>query len=1393
MQSPQTGCYVLRDENMDQITTIMKDCQLLKDCFEPSHDPTKTIVNFYHLGITVLENSFLNSYPNISQIELTNNKICQIEDGAFQGGNLSAISLQGNSLKKIGNQFQNLPNLNLLTLKQNRLKKISPIAFKGTRNIERLVIAGNRLLRASFLRESLFQNLQVLVLDFHRDFHASEWQLPPLPHLRVLKLLYHLRKDGKPGKNVIPCPRGSDYSAANTVVFSGIDGICDNFSQALPNVRLFDVIYSDFQFVNDKVLQGFVNLSILMIRSSKVTQLHEKALQQNHNLTKFRMSKNNLAVLHERTFVLNKKLITIDLSFNRLTKLHPKFFANQRNLVTLNLYHNRLTSLAQELFTPLRKLRALDLAFNRISVIQFPEMLSMNYLSLDGNQLSELNSSLTGNLPNLETFSAAYNPLESVAQDTFKYSDITTISFGCCDTKKLKHGESKRGKCYSKVTQVADGTFDLYFAEGGTRSFKKLSLLGCLNDFSKRTRMVQFTTEHLEIKWNDNFTSLTNFKINTASTNAKIEMTGNALKHILYRQLVFLEGQLLDLRENALNYVVESAFLNCSFDTIRLDGNPLTMLNISFVDKGAQRLQTLDANHMNISSIRLSAKGRRFTNPLSIYLRNNCISHLDNIFLTGFQYLGYIDLRFNSMQSTNVNSSMLNVTSIDTINFGGNLLEWLPAKFLKFRFTTYLMDGNKWDCKKCTYVTTLKQLDIMNFHCSGNESMDKEYTSCLIIDIYTPSTLSPILAITILCKLIHSCYIFTLKRKYPEFKMKKIRLWDIKARKDFQTQSTLLKNLDHVNVIKLVNFAVEVSPIQRCLIGYSFHEGLHQGLQNPCEPILSGESICNHLLKAINYLHSLKSPICHLNIRMESLSIRMDQKTHPRLKLGCFEKARVIDPIHREYFKMDLQAASEVMKQVFANTMPVEFTILSMSLERTDMSDVMFSASDALKSPAFTPISERMWMINDLNELLKSIKQAKKHPAKSLMEEDSTLMFNGVGGWNGFFNADILRDFATYKKGYSTIKYSDLLRFIRNIVAHKNESQHRATMKSTFGDEKPTLVTLYESFSKMFPFLYLHSQMLYEIINNHDRHNQWQLDIYLETFCQYQRKEKDRGESDGSLKPLKNFSSVTIRFLSIDPVDGSQTNITKRIDFDGKKHPKKEPCTKLTALDVIWEIFPDINKKWPELVRTAATRSRLNSSTKAAAYDSNTRRIIATNQHGEQIVTDDLLRYCHLHQAQKLRKETREAGSAIAATTQAASVAKTHDSSHDKEGKEMMESALASLPAILEDTTVTVSINECLVKSVHDPPNFFFLTPFSQHSHVESLIGKFRQKVKEKLQRKCGKTIHIFHDGQKLRGHEKISELNYGRWPFEVEATFEEIVEVSSDSSSAESFHLIEL
>uniref|UniRef100_A0A8C0HK64 Slit guidance ligand 1 n=1 Tax=Chelonoidis abingdonii TaxID=106734 RepID=A0A8C0HK64_CHEAB len=139
------------------------ECSNLKLTKLPERIPQATAeLRLNNNEISVLEATGLfKKLPHLKKINLSNNKVTEIEDGAFEGAaSVSELHLTANQLESVrSSMFRGLAGLRTLMLRNNRISCIHNDSFTGLRSVRLLSLYDNQI---STIAPGAFDTLQSL-------------------------------------------------------------------------------------------------------------------------------------------------------------------------------------------------------------------------------------------------------------------------------------------------------------------------------------------------------------------------------------------------------------------------------------------------------------------------------------------------------------------------------------------------------------------------------------------------------------------------------------------------------------------------------------------------------------------------------------------------------------------------------------------------------------------------------------------------------------------------------------------------------------------------------------------------------------------------------------------------------------------------------------------------------------------------------------------------------------------------------------------------------------------------------------------------------------------------------------------------------------------------------
>nr|DBA14940.1 TPA: hypothetical protein GDO54_004213 [Pyxicephalus adspersus] len=315
---------------------------------------------------TIEATGLFKKLQHLKKINLSNNKITEIEDGAFEGAtSVSELHLTANHMESVRSaMFRGLEGLRTLMLRNNRVSCVHNDSFTGLRNVRLLSLYDNQI---STITPGAFDTLQSLsTLNLLANPFNCNCQLAWLGDwLRRRKI-------------VTGNPR------------------CQN-PDFLRQIPLQDVAFPDFRCEEGQeelscapqplCPQECTCLDTVVRCSNKHLLSLPKGIPK--NVTELYLDGNQFTMVPAQLSTF-KFLQLVDLSNNKISSLSNSSFTNMSQLTTLILSYNSLRCIPPLAFEGLRSLRLLSVHGNDISSLPegiFSDVTSLSHLAIGANPL----------------------------------------------------------------------------------------------------------------------------------------------------------------------------------------------------------------------------------------------------------------------------------------------------------------------------------------------------------------------------------------------------------------------------------------------------------------------------------------------------------------------------------------------------------------------------------------------------------------------------------------------------------------------------------------------------------------------------------------------------------------------------------------------------------------------------------------------------------------------------------------------------------------------------------------------------------------------------------------------------------------------------------------------
>ncbi|XP_059206627.1 toll-like receptor 13 [Centropristis striata] len=436
------NCSVSYSNNVTRVECSGRDLAAVP------HDVPKDAVSL-NLGsnhILKIKRTDLSRLLKLEYLQIGNNWILRIDDGAFADLELKQLDLSSNSIRNLtDNMFQGLGKLTNLSLERNQISDISPLAFRSLISLEQLILTNNHLHRMTDLVPILqLPNLNNLILDFNKFVSFQTDDLPlNKSNLRMLSMFggrltkFSITRDVFPRLQSVSLtavdgfewdvPEPEFLRSLNTLRLNESDVSCGTYREMLTSLR--SVKELSLSFVKNQRDRHLVSiacqtpaLTSLDLSGNYFVSINRTLLLSCSQLTDLDLSNNHLEELEELSLRSMMKLRRLDLRENWLSRV-PLGVGGVSTLKILDLSVNAISALGCSDFRKLTRLEKLFLNHNRIATLKgcvFRNLNELKVLNVGENGVHTLTDFFKVNLKKLKVLDLTRNTLKHIKTGDFR-------------------------------------------------------------------------------------------------------------------------------------------------------------------------------------------------------------------------------------------------------------------------------------------------------------------------------------------------------------------------------------------------------------------------------------------------------------------------------------------------------------------------------------------------------------------------------------------------------------------------------------------------------------------------------------------------------------------------------------------------------------------------------------------------------------------------------------------------------------------------------------------------------------------------------------------------------------------------------------------------------------
>ncbi|XP_050500969.1 chaoptin-like [Diabrotica virgifera virgifera] len=553
-----------------------------------------------------------------------------------------------------------------LTIQRSKVDAVSSDTFGVFKDLNKLNLRQNDITNLAWLTGLSYTNYFNLDLSYNK---ISELDFNSLKQMSSIWLNNNEISIVKPASDYISFDF-VDLRYNKLVTFS-------EFEYNI-NIQYLDLSYNYLQMLslqNKKKLlkiEGHGNSNISYIGTSyfySVYNFYSSFIPNNSldigNIFKFNCIDTDFLVLDSNK-IPNIRSHIFDFSNNNLSNIPQNYFQYVQASI-LNLSFNNFLVLSNKVFGANSAITTIDLSFSNIKKISntfFINCCSSSssyysvFVNLSGNALEEIDGICT-RIPQLKHLDLSSNRITNISQ--ISLLNCTYLSFFNISNNFISHipPDTFQGQVFIKTIDISENNL-LFIYESTFSNLKRV----LKNIFLRKNNILTLGSSTF-----DDFDYLQN-----------IDLSDNKIRKIEQYAFSNLKSIFLIISNSALNTIENNTFTGLSkLKKLHLQGNKLTVVNLTAITNGLPDLLTLSLSSSSIKNVHTSKLGSP-NNVKYLDLSKNFIEKLDTQTFRLFQNLVELHLHSNLLSvieyqtffcTKNLKTLRLDNNKISTVPIGG--------------------------------------------------------------------------------------------------------------------------------------------------------------------------------------------------------------------------------------------------------------------------------------------------------------------------------------------------------------------------------------------------------------------------------------------------------------------------------------------------------------------------------------------------------------------------------------------------------------------------------------------------------------------------------------------------------------------------------------------------